>query len=135
MALQVIATLQRGAAVDEASEEMQKVIQKVRKTGKPGEMTIKLKFRPNPDGETIGVEYDVTGKMPKLDKKTTNFYDTEDGALLRDNPNQVEMFAAQTVEGGQMTSKPVMKVPTLPVSEPFEYVNADAVQAAAAVNE
>jgi hypothetical protein len=97
--LRTLAELGRGSAVTEASNDLATLVKAIRKTGKPGELTIKLKVRPHADGESLTFDYAITPKVPRKSGKSTSFYDTEDGGLQRDNPNQPEMFA--TIEGGK----------------------------------
>lgn len=97
--LRTLAELRKGGAVTDASNDLAEVIKGVRKTGRPGELTIKLKVRAHADGETITIEDVVTPKVPRKATKATSFFDAEDGTLTRDNPNQPEMFT--TIQGGK----------------------------------
>lgn len=95
----VLSEIRRGQALTEASESLAEVVSGVRQWGRPGELRITLKVRPNPDGETVDIEDDLVMKAPKRPKKSTRFFATEEGELTRENPKQPEMFTP--VEGGR----------------------------------
>jgi len=95
--LRTLGELRKGVSCTEASVDLAKLIREVQRTLKPGEITIRLKVRPSGDGETVRIEDDISSKIPRLDKKATTFFTTEEGGLQRDNPQQPEMF--QVVEG------------------------------------
>lgn len=96
-----IGELRRGQTVTEASSDLAELVKKVQETGRPGELILKLKIRPSADGESVGIEDEVSTKMPRKAKKATTFYYADDdGSLSRENPNQREMFAV--VEGREV---------------------------------
>lgn len=90
--LRTISELRRGLAVNEASEELAAVVKEVKRTGKPGEVTLKLKLTPSGDGESLYIDDDLSAKAPKMPRRSTTFFMTEEGGLQRDNPKQTEMF-------------------------------------------
>ena len=94
--VRTLGELRRGLAVTEASNDLAKVVKEVQRTGRPGELVVVLKIRPS--GEGVTVEDDIKPKVPKMAKKPTSFFTTEDGGLTRNNPEQPEMF--KTVDGG-----------------------------------
>lgn len=97
--LRTLAELRKGGAVTDASNDLAAVVKAVRKTGRPGELTIKLKVRAHADGETITIEDSIAPKAPRKATKATSFFDGEDGVLSRENPDQPEMFTS--IEGGK----------------------------------
>lgn len=96
--LSAFAELRNGAALNEASDGLAQVVKEVRKTGKSGELTIKMKVTGD-DGESMSIRCEVVPKVPKKETRATSFYDAEDGSIQRDNPRQVQLF--NPVDGGQ----------------------------------
>lgn len=100
-----IAEIQKGRYLIEADEALRKLVLACVNTGKKGRITLTLDVKPE-----AGIEatYAVTGaksvKMPEPTKAPTRFYATEDGLLVRDNPNQPELFnedSADVQDGGK----------------------------------
>lgn len=113
--LRTIGELRKGSTASEASDELAKVVREVQRTGKPGEVSLRLKIRPSGDGESVRIEDDVTGKCPRLDRKATSFFTGEDGSLHRDNPNQPEMF--QLIEGQAQAAAEASEEPAVAVNQ------------------
>lgn len=83
--------LRKGSVLTEASTELAALVKEVQRLGKPGEMKLTLKVRPNADGETLEIEASVDAKQPKPDRKATTFYPDETGGLHREDPSQKEL--------------------------------------------
>lgn len=96
----ILRQIRKGVGVTEASEQAQEVIRACMATGKPGEVTIKLKFTPDKaatgrnsvSSAQFEVEMGVTSKMPKLPIPKAIFFGTVEGELLRDDPDQAPIF-------------------------------------------
>lgn len=92
--------IRKGAGVEEATEQLNEVIKACMVTGKPGELTIKLKLKP--DSTVAGrnsissaqceVEMVVTSKAPRLPVPKAVFFATVQGELLRDDPDQAPLL-------------------------------------------
>ena len=79
----------KGEFLTEASEALQKLGNSVREHQRPGKLTITVKMQPN--GEAMTITDDIEVKCPKPTVKGSIFYLTDEGALTRTDPNQVEM--------------------------------------------
>ena len=88
MITDVIREVRAGGLAQEASEQMQRLVCQVNETGKPGEITLKLKV--SPQGEVVNVEDSITVKFPKQ-KTGTIFFPSLDGDLTRSNTRQQEL--------------------------------------------
>ena len=96
----ILRQIRKGVGVTEASEQMQEIIKAAMATGKPGELTIKLKFVPdktimqrNSISSAPGdIEMSVTSKLPKLPIPKATFFFTAGGEALRDDPDQAPIF-------------------------------------------
>lgn len=96
----VLREVRQGRAVVLASQLLADVVQAVDQTGKAGEVTIKIKVKPEKGGgsqKTLAVE--VKAKKPELDIPEAVFFSDAGGDLHRADPNQSEMFKeAQAAE-------------------------------------
>ena len=94
-----IADIRRGALNQEAAEEMTKVIQAVRETGKAGKLTITIDVKPLANHEgAVTVRGKATATLPKVDSKDEVFFATEGGELTRNNPKQDEFPEMRVVK-------------------------------------
>lgn len=101
----VLRDIRKGRVVDQATEQLANVVRAVDRTGKPGEVTIKLTIEPEKGGgsqKTIGAK--VTSKAPVEDLPKGLFFSNVEGDLLRSDPAQQEMFvdaeAQEAARGG-----------------------------------
>ncbi|KAA5602631.1 hypothetical protein F1188_20375 [Roseospira marina] len=69
-----------------------------------GEITVKLKLKL--DGRSIDVVADVATKKPKMPRRRTTFFSTEDNRLTRNDPRQ-QALPFKTVEPSQTETKAV----------------------------
>lgn len=90
----------RGAAHDELSEELQKLVAAVVETAKKGTLTLKVDVAMGKDGRTLLIADTVTVKLPKHDSKPSLFFFDERGNLSRENPAQTEL-PLKKLEGGK----------------------------------
>ena len=89
----VLRDIRRGRAVEQASSMMAELVRAVDETGKPGELTLKIKVKPEKGGgsqKTITCE--VKAKKPVQDIPEAVFFSDPDGDLHRTDPAQSEMF-------------------------------------------
>lgn len=82
--------IRKGLCLTELSQQMQAAVLAVRSLNKEATLTLKLKISPFGD-ETFAVVDDITVKLPVANRGHTQFYATDDGRLVREDPNQIEM--------------------------------------------
>jgi ribosomal protein S28E/S33 len=98
----ILREIRKGRAVDLASQRMAEIVQAVDETGKPGELTITIKVKPEKGGGSQKViQVAVKAKIPEVDLPEGVFFSDGDGDLHRTDPAQNEMFteAAGRSEG------------------------------------
>lgn len=88
---QVLMQARKGQAHDVITEDLAKVVEAVRLTGKPGELSIKLKVAPEKGGEALEFTFDTAVKLPKPSLPKALFYTNDENDLFRTDPNQREM--------------------------------------------
>lgn len=82
----------RGTLLDDLDNELQVAIATTRETGKPAELTLKLKITPQ-RGQTDSflVTDTFATKLPKSDVADTVLYVNENGELTQRDPRQPEL--------------------------------------------
>jgi ribosomal protein S28E/S33 len=94
----ILREIRKGRAVDLASQRMAEIVQAVDETGKPGELTITIKVKPEKGGGSQKViQVAVKAKIPEVDLPEGVFFSDEDGDLHRTDPAQNEMFSEAAV--------------------------------------
>lgn len=94
-----LAALRKGGTISELSQELSRLVARIRETGKMGSVTLKLTLVPaDAGGEAITIDDEVTVKLPKLTRPKTTFFTDEDNSLQRSNPKQPDF--PTMVEGG-----------------------------------
>ena len=86
-----VAQLRNGQTQIEASELLNELVQACRKTNKVGELTLKIKIRPDNASGQYFLEDQVSIKAPKSERGKTLFFGTPEGNLSRQDPNQKEL--------------------------------------------
>lgn len=81
----------QGDAHDEMSAIWQEVVQASLATGKVGEITIKLKVKPQGDGVSCLVLDETKGKAPQADRPPAIFFADTNGNLHRTDPRQARL--------------------------------------------
>lgn len=92
-------SIRKGRAAAEASIEMEKLIDAVRRTGKGGTLTMKVSVKPVHDGQIaegrnslqVWVDCQTNSKEPTATTQPTLCFATCTGQLSRDNPDQMRM--------------------------------------------
>lgn len=92
-AAQVMAVIDKGRPMHEASITIQGMVEACRQTGKSGKVIITMEFDPNgpyKPGETheMYVAMKVEGRFPKPDANAKLFYTTRKNELVRETPEQ-----------------------------------------------
>lgn len=85
--------IRNGDCLNEASSELAKLITAVCETGRKGKIILTLKIEPAGSGVVTRIFLEDTIKLdcPKMPKARALFFTTENGGLLRRDPNQIEM--------------------------------------------
>ena len=85
-------SLRTGAAED-ASKELADAIQAARDTGKVATVTVVLKIKPETGMAGIfDIQEEVKSKLPQLPRGRTIMFETPDGNLVTDDPNQQDLL-------------------------------------------
>lgn len=89
LALNTLKTLRNGHTQDEMSEKLNELVNACRDTNKVGEITLKIKVRPDKSGNgQYFLEDEVTSKIPKPERGQTIYFGTPEGNLQREDPAQ-----------------------------------------------
>jgi hypothetical protein len=84
--------LRQGAVLEEASEELHRIVQAVRDTGKAGKLTITLTVKPfDKNADILNIEDKVVAVVPQAPKGGTVMFTTVEGNLSRRDPRQGEL--------------------------------------------
>lgn len=82
--------IEAGGLLDELSETQHSLIDAIRLTGKGGELTIKLAYKPDGNGQ-MTIKAHVKAKEPALSRGTSLFFLTPEGNLTRRDPRQQDL--------------------------------------------
>jgi hypothetical protein len=97
----ILREYRNGRAVDVASLDLNELIRAVDATGKPGELTITIKVKPEKGGGSQKVlAIGIKSKIPKVDIPEAVFFSDGDGDLHRQDPAQAEMTFRDTRTAG-----------------------------------
>lgn len=99
--------VRKGACLTELSAKLQEAVTVVRSLNRPGTLTLKLTITPFNEG-AFAVTDEVTTKLPMPKKGHTLFYATDEGVLVREDPNQQEMKL--TIAPKQNETEPTAKI-------------------------
>ncbi len=86
-----VAQLRNGATQIEASEMLNELVRACRDTNKVGELTLKIKVRPDGATGQYFLEDQLSANTPKPERGKTLFFGTPEGNLQRQDPNQKEL--------------------------------------------
>ena len=95
--------IEAGGLLDELSETQHSLVDAIRQTGKGGELTIKLTYKPDGSGQ-MTIKADVKAKEPILARGTSLFFLTPEGNLTRRDPRQQDL-TLRTVSEEQAPDK------------------------------
>lgn len=88
----VLRDIRRGRAVEQATRLLAEVVRAVDETGKPGEVTMTIKVKPEKGGGSQKVILcSVKANKPEGDIPEAVFFSDPDGDLHRTDPAQAEM--------------------------------------------
>jgi len=108
-----VAQLRNGATQIEASEMLNELVRACRDTNKVGELTLKIKVRPDGSTGQYFLEDQISCTIPKPERGKTLFFGTPEGNLQRTDPNQKNLDLRSVDDNRQVQSiddsKPVPK--------------------------
>ena len=84
-----VQNIRDGALLSSLTEKLDKVVQAVTEHGKVGEITLKLKVKPNGE-DAVTITPTVTAKAPEGTIGDALFF-VSDGGLVRRNPRQADI--------------------------------------------
>lgn len=86
-----VAQLNNGRTQQELSEALNELVQACRDTNKVGEITLKIKVRPDGASGQYFLEDQMNVNLPKFDRAKTLFFGTPEGNLQRTDPAQGDL--------------------------------------------
>ncbi|MBF0165550.1 MAG: hypothetical protein HQM01_13800 [Magnetococcales bacterium] len=87
-----LADLRKGKTLGELDTRLRELVQAVRESGKPGQLTLVLKITPSKGlDDVLNVTDAVTAKIPEHDRGASLFFATPDNTLVRNQPRQRDM--------------------------------------------
>ncbi len=86
----VIRELSSGEDYEDLTTKLGEVVTGVIETGKVGEITLKLKVKPNGEGSVLA-SADIKAKVPEKSRRETIFFATSSGSLVRNDPRQADL--------------------------------------------
>lgn len=93
----VLRDIRYGGLLNDLTEACGEMVQACTSTGRAGQITMTLKFKPSNNGAVMEVVDDLKVKMPELSKGTSLFYPTPQGNLLKNDPRQPELTGLKDV--------------------------------------
>jgi len=98
----VLRDMRNGKVVAAITEQLSEVVRAVGFTGKPGELLLTIKVKPQGQNDNLViVSAAVKTKSPRPDMPDAMFYFDAEGDLLREDPTHVRMFAAAPDAAGE----------------------------------
>lgn len=94
---QVLAQHRDGFSLEEASEKLTELVQRVRQTGRSGTITVALKVGPASKGagNALIIHDKITVRLPEMDREASIMFANDDHQLQREDPRQKKLaFAA-----------------------------------------
>jgi hypothetical protein len=86
----VLGDLDRGRVFRALNSELAGLVAAVRATGKAGELTLKLKIKPNGDNQ-VEITDEIKAKVPEPARPKTLMFIAEDNSLIRSDPRQAAL--------------------------------------------
>jgi len=96
----IMSQIRGGYALHEAGKKLDELVNAVRSTNKPGEITLTIKVTPDKvDDRIILMKPIVKAKIPERGFNEGIFFVGPDGRLTKDDPKQTEMFEEKQKQG------------------------------------
>lgn len=86
----VLRELGAGSTYDDLTAQLAEVVEAVVQTRKVGELSIKLKVKPNGEGSVI-IADEIKAKVPEPARGDSVFFVTSGGSLVRQDPRQADL--------------------------------------------
>lgn len=115
-ALTTLCELRNGRTIDELSQQLGEVIEAVRRTGKPGTLSLRLTVKPFSKGKTdeevqpLAIDDAISTKLPQLERGVTLFFSAADGSLERNDPRQMSLSGLAKVPEPEPAAAAPLKV-------------------------
>lgn len=87
---EILAELSDGSTLNELSDNLWELIQRVQDTGKSGHLTLTIAIGADGAGRLV-VKDEVKVKLPEFNRPTTSFFLDKNGNPSRRDPNQPEL--------------------------------------------
>lgn len=104
---ETLAMLGYGEVEIEATNELNELVHACTETGKAGELTLSLKFKPVGKGSQIEVTNDLKVKKPKPVREVQILFATTDNNLQREDPRQRSLDGVRSVAEEQRAVRAV----------------------------
>ena len=101
---ETLARIGGGLFLDEASEELNKLVQIIESTGKGGSITMKITIKKATRGGAMLVAGDVKVTKPPREPMEALMFATVEGNLVADDPNQMKL---ELKDVSNASSKPI----------------------------
>lgn len=101
---EVIGDLRSGAHA-QLNERLEEVVEAVIETRRPGEITLKLKIKPNGDG-SVEIEDEIKTKVPELPRGKTIMFVDGDNSLRRTDPRQPDLPLREVAKTSEALREP-----------------------------
>lgn len=89
---EILTKIRGGYALSKLNEQFAKVIEGVRESGKPGEITLTIKVtQDKDDAGIIKLKPVIKSKIPERELNEGIFFCDDDGTLSREDPKQLQM--------------------------------------------
>ena len=108
--------IRTGQLSSELDTQLAEMIQAVQTTGKPGELTLKIKVKKS-KSDQIEIADAVTCKMPQPERKVTYVFALENGAVSQSDPRQRALDLAIKVAAEKGTAITVPEQPKAPATQ------------------
>ena len=96
----VLGLVRGGYALHDASKKLAEVIQAVKATGKPGEVTLTIKISPDKtDDRIFTLKPSVKAKIPEKGYAEGHVFLAPDGRITKEDPAQLELLKERREEG------------------------------------
>lgn len=93
----ILRELGGGGVYDDLTAGLAEIVAAVQETRKVGELSIKLKIKPNGENSVM-VSEEIKTKVPQATRGDTLFFTTSSGSLVRQDPRQQDL-PLRRVEG------------------------------------
>lgn len=96
----VLGLVRGGYALHDASKKLAEVIQAVKATGKPGEVTLTIKITPDKtDDRIFTLKPSVKCKVPEKGYAEGHVFLAPDGRITKEDPAQLDMLEEKRAQG------------------------------------